>query len=354
MMNLKRILRSVALLGLVMCCSTARAESEKPELVSTLRLETRFDFDFQAYDEGESTGGFSGRYLNFQIAGNLSDHFSYSYRQRILPNTGAKSYFDGTDWIYLTYNINKNFSVTAGKQALAIGGIEFDKAPIDVYYWSGFGSNIWVGYQLGVTGTYADNSGRHKLSFQIANTNYSNQTVSNMYAYSLIWYGNMGDFQTIWSVNMMEYTKGRFINYIALGNKLTKGRFMGYLDLMNRAVTRQPNFFFDDFSIIAKAQYGVADKWNIFAKGGFDRNKAQDASFAATPELCYDPFVAPGMKYYYYGVGAEFYPLKNSKEIRLHAFFATKNLNGLNEYHCNVGLTWRLDLKKCINKLIKK
>ncbi len=352
-MNLKRTVQSLLLLGLAMCVSTARAEDGKKDYVSTLRIETRFDYDFQAYDEGPSTGGFSGRYLNFFIEGNISDKFSYSYRQRILPNSGNKSFFDGTDWFWLQYRINNNFSIMAGKQVLAIGGWEFDAAPIDVYYWSGFGSNVNTGYQFGLSSAYTTDNGRHKLTLQVANTCYTKSAFSNMYGYSLMWNGNMGAYQTIWSVNLMEYTKGRFINYISLGNKVTFGRFSAYLDLMNRAVSRQPNFFFDDITVIGKAQYGVAEKWNVFAKGGYDRNKAQDAALAATPELCYDPFVLPGTKYYYYGVGAEFFPLKNSRDIRVHAFFAMKN-GGFNEYHCNVGLTWRIDIKKCITKLFKK
>ncbi len=353
-MNLKRVLTLTAFAAMMFGAVPSRAEGDKVDYIKTLRIETRFDADCHDYENAPSTGGFTGRYLNFFIEGNISDRFSYSYRQRILPNSGDKSFFDGTDWFYLQYQIDNNFSLTAGKQVLCIGGYEFDKAPIDVYYWSGFGSSINTGYQFGLKSTYTTDNGLHSFALQVANTCYTKQTLSNMYGYSFMWSGNMGAYQTLWSVNLMEYTKGRFINYISLGNKVTFGRFSAYLDLMNRAVARQSNFLFDDISVIGKAQYGVAEKWTVFVKGGYDRNKAQDASLAATPELCYDPFVLPGTNAYYYGAGVEFFPLNSSRDIRLHAFVAMRDFNGMNELHCNVGVTWRIDIKKCINKLVNK
>ncbi len=350
-MNAKFLFRSLLMLLLLLPCSELRAQEEQPRLVNTFRLETRFDYDLNGWDDGrDMTGGFQGKYLNLVLAGNITKDFSYSYRQRILPNAGQKSFFDGTDWIYLTYNFNNRFAISAGKQVFLVGGFEYDQAPIDVYFWSDYWNNVRC-YEMGASVSYMDKAGKNTLTFQFANSNYSPTTFSNLYAYNLIWYGNFNHFQTIYSVNMVEYAKGRFISYIALGNKFTFGDFSFFVDLMNRGTTRQKNFFFDDFTVIGSANWAINQHWNLFAKGGYDVNKAQPAD--VPPADQYDIFVKPGVEYHYYGIGAEFFPLKNSRNIRLHTFFAVQNA-GVNQYHFNIGLTWRLDFLKGIDRLVDR
>ena len=120
------------------------AQNESKPILNTLRFETRFDYDYQSFenDYEPTLGGFSGKYINVAMAGNITDKFSYSYRQRILPNKGLSSLFDGTDWIYLTYDITNNFSISGGKQVFQIGGFEYDMPPIDVYFWSDFWCHV--------------------------------------------------------------------------------------------------------------------------------------------------------------------------------------------------------------------
>ncbi|MBQ2400128.1 MAG: porin, partial [Muribaculaceae bacterium] len=190
-----------------------------------LKIEVRADYQ-REYNDGhsiEENCGFRGKYLNMAISGNINDHFSYSWRHRFNKMIGSNgsSFFDATDWVWLAYNIN-NFEVSAGKQVVGIGGYEYDRAPIDLYFCSEFWNNVAC-YQFGVSGAYSFNEGKDKLMFQFCQSPF--RTINpDMYAYNLMWYGNHGIFSSIYSVNMMEYAPGRFINYISLGNKFTIDR----------------------------------------------------------------------------------------------------------------------------------
>lgn len=108
-----------------------------------LRIEARLDY-MQEMRQGETVNdnsGFKGRYLNIRMDGQLSEHFSYSYRQRLNKPNNSITFFDATDWIHLTYT-NRNWSVSAGKQVVGIGGYEYDVAPIDLYIYSEYWGNI--------------------------------------------------------------------------------------------------------------------------------------------------------------------------------------------------------------------
>lgn len=353
-MNTKNRLKAIYAIIVILLSGSIYAQNNTKPVLNTLRFESRFDYDYQTFDDSTSLptlGGFSGKYINIAVAGNITDKFSYNYRQRLLPNNGLKSLFDGTDWIYLTYDITNNWSISGGKQVFQIGGFEYDAPPIDVYFWSDFWNNI-ICYQMGVSLTYTDNSGNNNLTFQFANSNYTYSPLENLYAYNLIWFGSFENLKTIYSVNMIEYTKGSYINYIALGNKLVLDNFSCYVDIMNRATTKQDNFFFDDYTVIGKMEWQVNDQWNIFAKGGYDVNNTQTTDANGNPIYIptsdyIDIFVVPGTEYHFYGMGAEYFPLKDNKDIRLHTFFAIKNA-GINEYHFNMGLTWRVNFMKYI------
>ena len=215
-----------------------------------LRIEARLDY-MQEYVEGNkinNNSGFKGKYLNIRMDGNLTDNFSYSYRQRLnKPNVNA-TFFDATDWLTLTYKF-KNWSVSAGKQVVAIGGYEYDRAPIDLYFCSEYWNNIAC-YQMGVSGNYTTTAGKDQILFQFCESpfrkNPSNLSNKEMFAYNLMWYGNHGFFSSMYSINFMEYLPGKYINYIALGNRFTFGKFALELDIMNRAMGGS-DFLFNDY-----------------------------------------------------------------------------------------------------------
>lgn len=60
-------------------------------------------------------------------------------RHRLNKKNNDASFFDATDWLYLAYR-KDNWELSAGKQVVAIGGYEYDAAPIDLYFCSGGGT----------------------------------------------------------------------------------------------------------------------------------------------------------------------------------------------------------------------
>lgn len=334
-----------------------KSQNEGSFKLNTLKLESRIDYDFMHHDNSDAANenGFGGKYINFAIGGDINEHFSFNYRQRILPVTGERTFFDGTDYIYLTCKINRNVAFSAGKQVVYIGGFEYDLAPIDVYFWSEFWNNI-ICYQIGASAEFTTNDGNHKFILQVANSPYSEKPLDKLYSYNAIWYGKINHWKTMYSLNMLEYTPGSFINYIALGNQFDFGKVSFYIDYMNRYHGEQGGFF-DDFTAIGEVKWNINDIVSVFGKGGYDANRECGTSYyMGTPR---DIFVAPGIEYHYYGIGFEIYPMKADKDIRIHGFAARKStdfagtVNDKDDWHFSLGLTWRADFLKKFPQLAK-
>ena len=277
----------------------------------TLRVEARLDYMQEYVDDFKinDNNGFKGRYLNLRMDGSPVEGLSYSYRQRLNKTIINSSLFDATDWLTLTYKY-KNWSVSAGKQVVAIGGYEYDRSPIDLYFCSEYWNNIAC-YQIGVSGAYTTTDGKDQILFQFCESpfrkNAANTLNEEMFAYNLMWYGNHGFFSSMYSVNLMEYLPGKYINYIVLGNKFTFGRFALELDIMNRAMSGS-DFLLNDYSVMGELSWSPIDRLNVFVRATYDRNKT------VTGDFC----VLPGTDLIRAGAGVEFYPLKNYKNLRLH------------------------------------
>lgn len=332
--------------------SAEQAGSKKQPI--SVHFNVRVDWENHLTDLGDSVAcksAFSGKYINFMLNGNISDNFSYHFRYRFNRFTKETAFgdffgafFDAVDWAYLDYDIDPNWRVSAGKQMVYIGGFEYDYAPIDVYFWSGANENITC-YEMGVSGQYTTNDGRNTFVAQITNSPFSSRSsrFENMYAYNLAWYGNYGVYRSIWSVNMMNYAKGKFVNYIALGNRFNVGSVLAVeLDYVNRYYLGQGSFF-GDFSLIGNVIINIKNRANIFVKGGFDYNNTENADVLVGPFAVATDNSDIGRESGYIGAGAEFFPLKNSKDIRLHAYWTTNNrTDNFKSHTVALGFTWLL------------
>ena len=320
-------------------------EPKKKMQPISVKFDARFDwqssFTHNADAKPSYASNFNGRYIMFMLDGNISPKFSYSLRYRMIHPSHENSWrgvFNATDWAQLTYRPTKNWEITAGKMLVFYGSYEFDKNPLDVYMWSGWGGRVGC-FQFGVLGKYITNDGRNNILFQINNSPFADPlSLGAMYSYSVQWNGNFGVFNALYSDNLIEYQPGRFINYISLGNQFNFGPAMIELDYMNRYGARGTNFF-GDFSFIGRVKYNVCDQLTIFAKGGLDYNMNEEVV---------DLLILPGERNVYYGAGLEFYPIKNSKNVRIHAFWQSGNNNlgidgqAWNVHNVGIGFKWRL------------
>ena len=326
------------LLGVASVCAlTATAQNDSHV---NFRMEARGDFQNEVIDGNsiDAVNGFRGKQFNLRLDGTINESWSYSYRQRMgKPNADA-SYFDAVDWINLTYTTD-NWAFSGGKQVVAVGGYEYDRAPMDFY----FGSEYWYNmacYQWGVSARYAfDTESNDALKLQIAQSSFRGLNPS-MLAYNLMWTGTYGIVDILHSVNMQEYLPGKYVNFIALGHQFNMGDFKLQLDWMNRA--DMANFGFDDFSIMADLSWSATDKLNVYGKYSFDIN---DGNYA-------DYCVLPGTELSRVGAGVEYFPIKESKDVRLHGAYSFAWGKNGNPYgsvwgdhaFLTLGVTWKMNI----------
>ena len=108
----------------------------------------------------------------------------------------------------------------------------------------------------------------------------------------------------------------------------------GDLEYMTRA-SNLSNFFVNDFTAIIAPSYEVGDWLRIFAKCGYERVR-EDVLFEE-----YD-------KGLFYGAGIEYFPLKEDKDIRIHAAWSSSIFFG---DMLDLGVTWKMDLTRAAKHL---
>ena len=308
-----------------------------------LRMEARGDFQGEAIgrDVKALNTGFRGKQLNLRLNGDINDSWSYAYRQRMgKPNDNA-SYFDAVDHINLTYTTGA-WAFTGGKQTVAVGGYEYDRAPLDFY----FGSEYWYNmdcYQWGVSASYAIGAeGNDVLKLQVTQSPFRLESPSLM-GCNLLWQGSHGWIDVLHSVNVMEYAKQRMVTFLTLGHQIHMGDFTLQLDWMNRA--ELTNFDFYDFSIMSDLSWSASEKLNLFVKYSYDVNASN------VTDLC----VLPGTELTRVGAGLEYFPIEGSRDIRFHgACSYAWGQNGnrdkgtvfASQSFVTMGVTWLMDILK--------
>lgn len=356
---------------------------------TTFHLEARADFEYD-YNlnqwnnidpfginfSGSATQqnyGFRGDYFNFLLGGDIGDHISYFLRQRIIPVKGFTEFFDNTDFLYIQYKFNNQWSLRMGKEAIYVGGFEYDAPPIDVYYFT----NYWGSFPcflLGVSAAYTDKSGKNKIVLNVANSPYvhylDNRWNSGLLSYNLYWSGNFGPFHTLYSVNFFEYQRGKFINLIALGNQLKFDKWSIYVDWVNRAAGFKN--FFKDFSLVSRLDWHVSPSVNLFAKGGYEQNSAgyyyypysgvnPDDNYSSGYDV--DMLMPNNRAHCFYGLGVEYRP-RIYPDLRVHAYVANSTMTLPSDLAAdyswkdmtltaNVGVTWKLDFMKFLPEKLK-
>ncbi|WP_298451425.1 porin [uncultured Prevotella sp.] len=331
------------LISAVLLGACVLAADAQDELVR-LKMQTRFDYQREYVDGAavHDNSGFRGKYFMLLLDGKINDHFSYAYRQRLNKANSEQSFFDATDWAYLKYQPDCHWSFSVGKEPVAVGGYEYDANPVDVYYASEYWNNIPC-FQLGATVAYATRSGNDKIAAQCSQSPFVAHA-SDMYAYSLMWYGTHGCLSTLYSANIVEYMPGRYISYLSLGHRFSLGNITVEADFMNRASSGH-TYFFADCSAVVNVAYSPSDRINVFGKVTYDVN-----STTKMADYC----VMPGTEITQVGGGVEYRP---HKSVRLHAAYSRCFGTNTNESGTlkpgrdwmDIGFTWDINLLKLKN-----
>ena len=370
-----KIITLAATAALLLVSRSAEAQVKWGDVFNKFKLEARADAEYQNRRTAQadttlygpdSYYGIHGRYFNLHLGGNLGDNFSYYFRQRIKAEAGTVNFFDNTDFLYLNYRPSQNLQLRFGKDAMAVGGFEYDAPPIDVFYETNMWDNFYC-FQLAASGAYITDDGRQTLMLQVSQSPYVNYRRASDYptdwnsgllAYNLYWAGAIGDHvQTLWGVSMMERERGKFLNFISLGTKASLGDLDFYVDLMHHALASDD--WGKNLGIVSRWNYHLSPSLTLFAKGSYEQNKSQvdldgleAATAAAAPYLGMDFLMPnPGHSYGRYGIGTEYYP---TESVRLHAYLAymTDSHDDITEstWNVNLGATWTMDFHKLFAK----
>ena len=335
---------------------------EEIDFIPAISLDSRFSYNRVS---GDSAGfGGDGFYLN--IDGKISKHFSYSLSQRLFSAHGEDdSIFDNTDWLTLTYDIG-GFSFTGGKDILMVGSYEYDAYDIDSYFdMNSMFYNSFACYQWGAKAMWTNKSETTSFAFQITNSPFAYAPrEENMYSYNLGWYGTWDNYESIWTVNLMEYIPGYFVKMAALGNAFYVGDFTFGVDYIMRGAKVKD--MFNDITLNVMPSYNIGESLRLFGKFGWEQTKEPVdydfwGEYLDTEEMeeineesgsVMPAFLIPGEDYIYYGAGIEYFPLKENKSVRLHAVWSSNNYTKRHVF--NVGLTWKFDVVKAVKHIAKK
>lgn len=244
--------------------------------------------------------------MDLLVNGQITKGLNFYWRQRLNKfDNWDSNVFAATDFLYLDWRPAEQWSLSAGKQVVALGGMEYNQAPINVFIPSMTWNNIYP-YEFGVSAAYTFKGGKHSLLAQFCNSPFTplDKIAGSMFAYNLLWSGRMGCFSTLWSVSEMEYQQGKYGTYIALGNRLDFGPVYFSFDLWNRYTGHQ-KFFFGDYSVLGKIDWSINNHFEIFAKGGYEKMRPV-------------PGAKPTVDKPLYGGGMFYYPLKKRELLRIH------------------------------------
>ncbi|MBR1889773.1 MAG: porin [Alloprevotella sp.] len=315
--------------------------------LNDLQLQVRGDYqrEYLGSEPQRDNSGFKGQFLNFLISADLPKDLSFSFRYRLNKMNKASDFFDATDWIHLDYRPIPQLTLSAGKQVVMVGGYEYDRPPIDLYFCSEFW-NQSSPYAWGASVAYTLKNGRDTFTAQFTQSPFR-QSGQDTYAYHFHWTGQHGRWSTLWSYNLMEYAQGRFIHYLALGNAISLGKVRMELDLMNRAGKGQA-VLLQDVSLIGEVQYRPIPQLCLSAKASYDVNKGHGDC---------DRWVWAGTEVSRYGGAVEYFPLKD-KSLRIHADYAYSHGHNTHpdpilqpeQHYIDCGLTWYADFTKLFKK----
>lgn len=310
--------------------------------------------------EGEIIPGLSFNLINHWVAGSASEI------QSLYENTWTTDN-NWCDYATLTYEY-EGFSVTLGKECLAVATYEYDPYDYDCYYVlsSGMWNNLNC-YQWGAKVAYAP-SDNLEFGFQFSSSPFNEKPFSDGYfSYSAYGFYDKDEDEDEGlsfrlSLNAMQFekaikgvpgSKANFIWQPALGLRYDINDFYVGLDAAARFASSS---IYDaiagglpdsdltpirEGNIILNLGYYVEDELEVFARAGWE-----PVSGAYT-YLNYAETTGPNDEYaiaypkgrgFLGGIGVHWYPLPESNDLRVHAVIGGSNYS--QAISMNFGVTY--------------
>lgn len=335
--------------------STREANSLSPVSIS-LHMRSAYHNEFIGSPLTFDDGGFRFDQVIIDIAGEVTPKLSYKYLQRLnkVSPVFTKENLPGSiDYAYLRYRFNERFSVTAGKQALTIGGFEYNKYPVEVYDYSGI-NNLVNCYLNGLQVAFTP-SLNQEFTFQVVNNRWGTveeavgipvesitaSSTTRVEApavplyYSLGWNSNYFDnaLQLRYGANVTSPAKGKTLFMLSGGQKWRSGPFRIYIDALYqrsdidylgaiRGATATPGVMVENveyFTLLGELNYRFQPRWNILLKCFYNNFSVYKKNSHVESGNCLTSWNYQG--------GLELYPMKDDN---LHLFL-TATLKQFNE-----------------------
>ena len=312
----------VVLAASILLCTLAQAQggsdsgtSAGVTIIPRMDLNPVFDTN-DGFDE--VTLGNSSLYTLFE--GNISDNLSFSVCNHWLSaepkylykNIGRSDDTNWCDWAYLEYSLG-DFTLSAGKDMMTMGGFEFDEYDFDVHpdmltgLWNNFACYQWGGKVGWMSGNE-----KHGLSLQFTSSPYGEKPFDAL-AYSLQYLGNYGQLSLMYQTNLIESWDG-YEWLVTLGHKVELDDWTLGLDLSNKVgdplLILRPGV-----TAFGTAVYSPSDRWEFVGRCGVER-VTKDFEIADLGPMS---LVYPSYTGWTFGGAAHWFPLKDSQDLRLHA-----------------------------------
>lgn len=331
--------------ALMLPCLLVRAqEAEDTETGVVLSVIPRLDLNPSLATTRDGSGDFtlgsSSLYTLFE--GNLTDNLSFSVSNHWLSrepkylykNTWHSDDVNWTDWAYLTYATGK-VEITAGKQALTIGGFEAEDYDFEAHpelnssFWNNYQVYQW-GAKVGVNVTEND-----IVSLQMATSPYGVHPFSSgLYNYAVEWRTSEGPLEAIISYNLVQHQKkvkglslkDCFHQVGTAGLRLNLEKFIVTLDLINRV--GNADFDIKGITTLPSVMWNVNDNLELLCKLGWEH------TYQLSPDVKRNVVNA--------GAAMRWYPLQD-RALRLHASCGYNSF--AEEVVLSFGVLYNLSLK---------
>ena len=341
---MKKYLLSIAVLLLGLLAHSQ--EADELGNYAEFSIIPRLDLNPGWYSSPKEFGfdlGNSSLYTLFE--GKASEHFSWTVANHWIACPGIKWFKEDTGALYtgLGFSDTNNlfdfakvdltfgsWTFTLGKDCISTGGHEYEDWDWEVH--PILATPLWNNlacYQWGGKVAWTTPSELSTFSVQMTTSPFGEHPFgSGLWTYSAQWSGEYDWYSPLWSVSALGIDKGTYNWLISLGNQFSFGDWAVTLDWSNTCgldwdFTRllRGNTFH------GRLDYASSDRWDISLRG----------NYVTTDREFFDA------NWWNLGTVFQFYPLRDSQDLRLHAVAEYDSL--LDGLEFSVGVLYNLRLK---------
>ena len=357
-------MRKVLLLAAtLLSCFHTYSQEDKTSNVPEFVLSSRFDVvpSIATASGGYDKFNFTGSAIYSFLDGNIGDHVSYSMSNHWVGTETKALYKDlgyntsnWIDWLYFSFH-NDKFDFSIGKNIINIGLWEQDPNDIDVH--STMASTMWWGgafYQWGAKFQYTL-SEKTNFSFNFSTSPFSEKHFSSkLFHYGVRWEGQFGWWSPKLSGHLMGYEPSKYVKMICLGQQFTVGETTLELDYSTYS-NGWRTLFSNEGLLRANAisPLGKKENFELLFTGGYEFCREYDIlgdgeEYSFEYDVVVPTGLMPKKNYYYVGGGVNYYPLNESKDLRLHMTAAYNNY--AKSIALAIGVTYHFNLTKLLTK----